>query len=195
MKEEENNMKKILIALCVLLSLVGCAKKEEPRTADKITDKSDNSDKTSSSQNFNKYLKDNYITKVSYFDTYGLLSEGSMYDGILFVGDPTSDYCMEAIKIYYAVAKKNKTNFCYLNTAEAQNDEDFSTYGGFAFLKDENGKALSEVPTIFAIKGGKIISHYTGIAEDYTSTKLEPNSAQYMNLYNIVTEMYQSTLD
>lgn len=188
-------MKKILIILFVMFSLVGCSINN-----DKTNQTTGNADKlstkiaTSSEElKYQANISDtNVFKEMDYEEIYSLVNDKSSdFTGLLYIGRSTCSYCQKAVEIYRDTAIANNFIIYFLDTTKASKSDKFEEYGHFIFFIDENGEELSEVPTIYAYKDGKVMDHYTGIADDYNDSSTNVTNKQYLFLTSKLIEMYE----
>lgn len=188
-------MKRIFVLIFTLV-LVGCSLNNE-RT-NKSIDDNDNSNQTtmkiatsSDELDYQANISDtNVFKEIDYEEIYSLINNNSSnFTGLLYIGRSTCSYCQKAVEIYRSTAIQNRFIIYYLDTTKAKESDKFEKYEHFNFFVDENGEELTEVPTIYAYKEGKVIDHYTGVADDYDDSSKDVTSEQYLFLYNKLVEM------
>lgn len=196
-------MKKLLIVLLMLLTLVGCSSKNKEvsdNSASETTQQETKNEEqdiqsdialTSEELEYQANISTIQVfSELSYDDAYRLINDETLgLTGLVYIGRSTCSYCQRAVKIYKETALANDFTIYYLDSTKARESENFEEYGHFAFFVDENGEELTEVPTIYAYKEGKVIDHYTGVADDYNDSSKDVSSEQYLFLYNKLVEM------
>lgn len=133
-------MKKIIICSLIVLSLVGCGKKETPKQEKKVTNKF----KKEYEQFNNKYLTVTIKEKnpMVYSNIEEIKNIMNNKSGLIYLGNPESNSCRESIEILIEAAKQTGLKkIYYLNTKDLNFDEE--KYDIFKkYISDFNGIKL-----------------------------------------------------
>lgn len=174
-------IKTLLVIFIICLSLSACKQKEqvENTTTDEVTGVTQEVD--DGVLQYRETISNGQFEELTYEEVYQIFTNGLSFTGLIYAGRETCPYCQRAIEIYSVASKTNDFHIYYLDSTNAKTSETYEEYG-FDFIKDENGEVLTSVPTIYALKDGKVVASYTGVADDYSDASIEPSYVQKAEL-------------
>ena len=177
-------MKKIVLILTALLTLVSCGKQEQ---------EIDKTVTITNSVELNTYDADMRGYKWLY-DSEPAFTEITL-DG--YVGCP---WCERAVPILNKVAKETGVTVYYINvhfqtTMEAYNE--LMTYISPILEKDSEGEPVFKVPEVIAVKDGEITDHHLALVEDFKieNDDSQMSDSQKKELEDIYLNLIQSAKD
>lgn len=148
------------------------------------------------------FMEDDHdmLKGLTFEEALKIYADDSNFTGVVFYGYPRCAFCNEALPTLVDVAVENNQPFYYINVKMAGyeiSDEDLAEFENYAYAyyqDDEQGGKSFFVPTVFAIKDGKILDAHTGLLDDVTIDTSEPLtqdvydelSGIYQNLYDLV---------
>lgn len=168
-------MKKLVFCLAIVFILTGCS-------IEKI--KNDNDKETI---DFSKEYNINYnnrFVKASVLDVLDIFEGGT---GIVYLGTPESNFCLEVIKILDEISIEYDVNKIYYLDIEKLKRDNLEDYNkiykkvkNYLEYKDENNKALLYLPDVYFVKNGKVIGHHISTNKSHdTAVK---NSGNWIDL-------------
>lgn len=193
-------MKKIVLVLTALLTLVSCGKQEQEI------------DKTVTITNFvelntydadmsgYKWLYDSEpaFTEITLEESIRIFKEEG--SGILYYGYVGCPWCERAVPILNKVAKETGVTVYYINvhfqtTMEAYNE--LMTYISPILEKDSEGEPVFKVPEVIAVKDGEITDHHLALVEDFKieNDDSQMSDSQKKELEDIYLNLIQSAKD
>ncbi len=184
-------MKKILIALTMLLVLSGC--QESKIESDEPKEPSVRADMSGYSLLSDK---EHVFELISMAESVELIESGR--NVILYYGYTSCPWCQAAVPVLNEAAKEKEAVVYYVDLHASSEDPDVQLAEQEAFnelfvymepflTKDATGQSSFYVPQVFIVKEGKIISGHTGTAPSAETPTM--NDAQKKELKKIYTDM------
>ena len=175
-------MKKLLIILILMLTIVGCTTTNE--TEDPIKDPIvDNNENTNEAKNITLA---EILVKIDEKETFVIMFE---MDGC--------PWCLEALPVYKDTATKNDANTYYMNFSDEQDKESFQEEFDqlVELLKDHiefdgEGYPMFYVPSAYFFLNGEIVLDHTGTVTTHDPAKAKMTSEQIEELHAIYQEGY-----
>ncbi|MDI9518011.1 MAG: hypothetical protein WBH68_07630 [Erysipelotrichaceae bacterium] len=178
-------MKKIIILLLVVLSLMGCGpEKETIEIKSSVTLNSTKADMS----NYVLFKESDHV-----FELVGVKESSRIYDekgsAILYYGYPQCPFCNRILDSLNDAAKDLGVIVYYVDIYdETATEEDIN--GLFEdldpiLMKDENGLPIFYVPEVVVVKDGEIIDHHLSVVDSYSDVSKELTKEQYEELKGI----------
>ena len=171
-------MKKIVLVLTALLTLVSCGKQEQEVDKTVTITNSVELNTYDADMSGYKWLYDSEpaFTEITLEESIRIFKEEG--SGILYYGYVGCPWCERAVPILNKVAKETGVTVYYINvhfqtTMEAYNE--LMTYISPILEKDSEGEPVFKVPEVIAVKDGEITDHHLALVEDF---KIENDDSQ-----------------
>ena len=171
-------MKKIVLILTALLTLVSCGKQEQEVDKTVTITNSVELNTYDADMSGYKWLYDSEpaFTEITLEESIRIFKEEG--SGILYYGYVGCPWCERAVPILNKVAKETGVTVYYINvhfqtTMEAYNE--LMTYISPILEKDSEGEPVFKVPEVIAVKDGEITDHHLALVEDF---KIENDDSQ-----------------
>lgn len=177
-------LKLITLGLAVFL-IVGCtsSKKEPVEVVNISTTKADMT-KYQLTENEHEYYSLSFDELEKILDTKG--------SAVIYLGTPGCPFCLEAVPLLNELLKEENT-FAYALTLAT--DEEITTFQTDIFAdflsEDERVNGL-QIPQVFVIKDGKIISNHLGTVSTHNAHERVMNDDEKAELTAIYTKMIES---
>lgn len=193
-------MKKIVLILTALLTLVSCGKQEQEIDKTVTITNSVELNTYDADMSGYKWLYDSEpaFTEITLEESIRIFKEKG--SGILYYGYAGCPWCERAVPILNKVAKETGVTVYYINvhfqtTMEAYNE--LMTYISPILEKDSEGEPVFKVPEVIAVKDGEITDHHLALVEDF---KIENDDSQMSDiqkkeLEDIYLNLIQSAKD
>ena len=193
-------MKKIVLILTALLTLVSCGKQEQEIDKTVTITNSVELNTYDADMRGYKWLYDSEpaFTEITLEESIRIFKEKG--SGILYYGYVGCPWCERAVPILNKVAKETGVTVYYINvhfqtTMEAYNE--LMTYISPILEKDSEGEPVFKVPEVIAVKDGEITDHHLALVEDF---KIENDDSQISDsqkkeLEDIYLNLIQSAKD
>ena len=171
-------MKKIVLILTALLTLVSCGKQEQEVDKTVTITNSVELNTYDADMSGYKWLYDSEpaFTEITLEESIRIFKEEG--SGILYYGYAGCPWCERAVPILNKVEKETGVTVYYINvhfqtTMEAYNE--LMTYISPILEKDSEGEPVFKVPEVIAVKNGEITDHHLALVEDF---KIENDDSQ-----------------
>ena len=193
-------MKKIVLVLTALLTLVSCGKQEQEVDKTVTITNSVELNTYDADMSGYKWLYDSEpaFIEITLEESIRIFKvEGS---GILYYGYVGCPWCERAVPILNKVAKETGVTVYYINvhfqtTMEAYNE--LMTYISPILEKDSEGEPVFKVPEVIAVKNGEITDHHLALVEDFKieNDDSQMSDSQKKELEDIYLNLIQSAKD
>lgn len=193
-------MKKIVLILTALLTLVSCGKQEQEVDKTVTITNSVELNTYDADMSGYKWLYDSEpaFTEITLEESIRIFKEEG--SGILYYGYAGCPWCERAVPILNKVAKETGVTVYYINvhfqtTMEAYNE--LMTYISPILEKDSEGEPVFKVPEVIAVKNGEITDHHLALVEDFKieSDDSQMSDSQKKELEDIYLNLIQSAKD
>lgn len=193
-------MKKIVLVLTALLTLVSCGKQEQEVDKTVTITNSVELNTYDADMSGYKWLYDSEpaFTEITLEESIRIFKEEG--SGILYYGYAGCPWCERAVPILNKVAKETGVTVYYINvhfqtTMEAYNE--LMTYISPILEKDSEGEPVFKVPEVIAVKNGEITDHHLALVEDFKieSDDSQMSDSQKKELEDIYLNLIQSAKD
>ncbi len=190
-------MKRIVMVLCCLLLLCGCAGK--PTVQFKEYEAIEGDIKTIDLMNVPVDMlqyqgftdKDHVYRRTTMKESFRLLDEEA--SGILYFGYSTCPFCLKVVPILNDLAKKYNQTVYYIDVfsdVDPISDADIERYLSdyVDFLEMEDGEPVFYVPQVFVIVNGKVIDGHTGVVDSFDPNTQDSLSASQREELTLILE-------
>ena len=193
-------MKKIVLILTALLTLVSCGKQEQEVDKTVTITNSVELNTYDADMSGYKWLYDSEpaFTEITLEESIRIFKEEG--SGILYYGYAGCPWCERAVPILNKVAKETGVTVYYINvhfqtTMEAYNE--LMTYISPILEKDSEGEPVFKVPEVIAGKNGEITDHHLALVEDFKieNDDSQMSDSQKKELEDIYLNLIQSAKD
>lgn len=193
-------MKKIVLILTALLTLVSCGKQEQEVDKTVTITNSVELNTYDADMSGYKWLYDSEpaFTEITLEESIRIFKEEG--SGILYYGYAGCPWCERAVPILNKVAKETGVTVYYINvhfqtTMEAYNE--LMTYISPILEKDSEGEPVFKVPEVIAVKNGEITDHHLALVEDFKieNDDSQMSDSQKKELEDIYLNLIQSAKD
>ena len=193
-------MKKIVLILTALLTLVSCGKQEQEVDKTVTITNSVELNTYDTDMSGYKWLYDSEpaFTEITLEESIRIFKEEG--SGILYYGYVGCPWCERAVPILNKVAKETGVTVYYINvhfqtTMEAYNE--LMTYISPILEKDSEGEPVFKVPEVIAVKNGEITDHHLALVEDFKieNDDSQMSDSQKKELEDIYLNLIQSAKD
>ena len=193
-------MKKIVLILTALLTLVSCGKQEQEVDKTVTITNSVELNTYDADMSGYKWLYDSEpaFTEITLEESIRIFKEEE--SGILYYGYVGCPWCERAVPILNKVAKETGVTVYYINvhfqtTMEAYNE--LMTYISPILEKDSEGEPVFKVPEVIAVKDGEITDHHLALVEDFKieNDDSQMSDSQKKELEDIYLNLIQSAKD
>lgn len=193
-------MKKIVLILTALLTLVSCGKQEQELDKTVTITNSVELNTYDADMSGYKWLYDSEpaFTETTLEESIRIFKEKG--SGILYYGYVGCPWCERAVPILNKVAKETGVTVYYINvhsqtTMEAYNE--LMTYISPILEKDSEGEPVFKVPEVIAVKDGEITDHHLALVEDFKieNDDSQMSDSQKKELEDIYLNLIQSAKD
>ena len=193
-------MKKIVLILTALLTLVSCGKQEQEVDKTVTITNSVELNTYDADMSGYKWLYDSEpaFTEITLEESIRIFKEEE--SGILYYGYVGCPWCERAVPILNKVAKETGVTVYYINvhfqtTMEAYNE--LMTYISPILEKDSEGEPVFKVPEVIAVKNGEITDHHLALVEDFKieNDDSQMSDSQKKELEDIYLNLIQSAKD
>lgn len=193
-------MKKIVLILTALLTLVSCGKQEQEIDKTVTITNSVELNTYDADMSGYKWLYDSEpaFTEITLEESIRIFKEKG--SGILYYGYAGCPWCERAVPILNKVAKETGVTVYYINvrfqtTMEAYNE--LMTYISPILEKDSEGEPVFKVPEVIAVKDGEITDHHLALVEDFKieNDDSQMSDSQKKELEDIYLNLIQSAKD
>ena len=193
-------MKKIVLILTALLTLVSCGKQEQEIDNTVTITNSVELNTYDADMSGYKWLYDSEpaFTEITLEESIRIFKEKG--SGILYYGYAGCPWCERAVPILNKVAKETGVTVYYINvhfqtTMEAYNE--LMTYISPILEKDSEGEPVFKVPEVIAVKDGEITDHHLALVEGFKieNDDSQMSDSQKKELENIYLNLIQSAKD
>ena len=193
-------MKKIVLILTALLTLVSCGKQEQEVDKTVTITNSVELNTYDADMSGYKWLYDSEpaFTEITLEESIRIFKEKE--SGILYYGYAGCPWCERAVPILNKVAKETGVTVYYINvhfqtTMEAYNE--LMTYISPILEKDSEGEPVFKVPEVIAVKDGEITDHHLALVEDFKieNDDSQMSDSQKKELEDIYLNLIQSAKD
>ena len=193
-------MKKIVLILTALLTLVSCGKQEQEVDKTVTITNSVELNTYDADMSGYKWLYDSEpaFTEITLEESIRIFKEKG--SGILYYGYAGCPWCERAVPILNKVAKETGVTVYYINvhfqtTKEAYNE--LMTYISPILEKDSEGEPVFKVPEVIAVKNGEITDHHLALVEDFKieNDDSQMSDSQKKELEDIYLNLIQSAKD
>ena len=193
-------MKKIVLVLTALLTLVSCGKQEQEVDKTVTITNSVELNTYDADMSGYKWLYDSEpaFTEITLEESIRIFKEEG--SGILYYGYAGCPWCERAVPILNKVAKETGVTVYYINvhfqtTMEAYNE--LMTYISPILEKDSEGEPVFKVPEVIAVKDGEITDHHLALVEDFKieNDDSQMSDSQKKELEDIYLNLIQSAKD
>ena len=193
-------MKKIVLILTALLTLVSCGKQEQEIDKTVTITNSVELNTYDADMSGYKWLYDSEpaFTEITLEESIRIFKEKG--SGILYYGYAGCPWCERAVPILNKVAKETEVTVYYINvhfqtTMEAYNE--LMTYISPILEKDSEGEPVFKVPEVIAVKDGEITDHHLALVEDFKieNDDSQMSDSQKKELEDIYLNLIQSAKD
>lgn len=181
---KKNCLKLVTLALAAFL-IVGCTSaKKTPLTITNIsTTKAD----------MTEYHLDE--TNHTYFELpfeslESLLANNG--NGIIYLGSPGCPFCLEAVPLLNDVVKDYSTFAYTLSFSDDAQITKFQDEIFTDFLSDDERINGLQIPQVFIVKDGKIVSNHLGTVSSHNAHERLMNSSEKKELTKIYSKMIES---
>lgn len=199
-------MKKyLMMLLCALMLLAGCAKADTTEEQFKEYDVPGGEIKTIELMNVAVDMtayqgftdRDHVFRRTTMKESFRLLDEEA--SGILYFGYSTCPYCLQVVPVLNELAKKYGQTVYYIDVynevdriSDAELDRYMSAYADF-LETDEDGEPVFYVPQVFVIVNGQVIDGHVGAVDSFDpSTQSSLTSEQSKELIYILESMIRT---
>ena len=193
-------MKKIVLILTALLTLVSCGKQEQEVDKTVTITNSVELNTYDADMSGYKWLYDSEpaFTEITLEESIRIFKEKG--SGILYYGYAGCPWCERAVPILNKVAKETGVTVYYINvhfqtTMEAYNE--LMTYISPILEKDSEDEPVFKVPEVIAVKNGEITDHHLALVEDFKieNDDSQMSDSQKKELEDIYLNLIQSAKD
>ena len=193
-------MKKIVLILTALLTLVSCGKQEQEIDKTVTITNSVELNTYDADMSGYKWLYDSEpaFTEITLEESIRIFKEKG--SGILYYGYAGCPWCERAVPILNKVAKETGVTVYYINvhfqtTMKAYNE--LMTYISPILEKDSEGEPVFKVPEVIAVKDGEITDHHLALVEDFKieNDDSQMSDSQKKELEDIYLNLIQSAKD
>ena len=193
-------MKKIVLILTALLTLVSCGKQEQEVDKTVTITNSVELNTYDADMSGYKWLYDSEpaFTEITLEESIRIFKEEG--SGILYYGYAGCPWCERAVPILNKVEKETGVTVYYINvhfqtTMEAYNE--LMTYISPILEKDSEGEPVFKVPEVIAVKNGEITDHHLALVEDFKieNDDSQMSDSQKKELEDIYLNLIQSAKD
>lgn len=188
-------MKKVLVIVLLLLSLVACSSKEISYEKIEYNQTELNYSEVDMSVYPNMTVTNHAFKKVRFGEANKLYasSDNQGGTGVVYYGYSDCSFCRQAVSVMNEVAMNMGVTIYYVDVFSEypEKDADYEKLVELVkdFLVKEDGEPVFYVPQVFVVKDGVIVGDHLSLTDDYVSGNL--TDSQKIELQNIYINIFK----